>query len=103
MSKHACASLSMRPRLIETLSSPSPPPLEERTPLNLSPNPVISWPNSTAETQTPKIMLIHRIRSSLDGAVLQGTSPAVAQLRQIVRKVPRTEATVLIQVKPGTG
>ena len=41
--------------------------------------------------------------SVCSGAVLHGSSPAVAQLRQSIRNLARTEATVLIQGEPGTG
>ena len=37
------------------------------------------------------------------GAELSGASPAIEQLRQVIRKVARTQATILIRGEPGTG
>jgi DNA-binding NtrC family response regulator len=42
-------------------------------------------------------------RTCLDAPVLRGTSPAVGELRQALRKFACTQATVLIQGEPGTG
>jgi DNA-binding NtrC family response regulator len=44
-----------------------------------------------------------QLRTCLDAPVLRGTSPAVGELRQTLRKFACTQATVLIQGEPGTG
>ncbi|MDB6040941.1 MAG: two component, sigma54 specific, transcriptional regulator, Fis family, partial [Verrucomicrobiales bacterium] len=46
---------------------------------------------------------LSREESELSGYELLGKSPAMEQLRQLIRKVARTQATVLIQGESGTG
>jgi DNA-binding NtrC family response regulator len=46
---------------------------------------------------------LNREESDVSGYELLGKSPAMDQLRQLIRKVARTQATVLIQGESGTG
>jgi DNA-binding NtrC family response regulator len=46
---------------------------------------------------------LNREESDVSGYELLGKSPAMEQLRQLIRKVARTQATVLIQGESGTG
>jgi len=55
-------------------------------------------------TQLVKVnQYLSREESEVSGYELLGRSPAMEQLRQLIRKVARTQATVLIQGESGTG
>ena len=59
-----------------------------------------------AEEHTQLLKVTHYLSHAEDeeaGYELLGQSPAIEQLRQLIRKVARTQATVLIQGESGTG